>query len=119
MNWKDRAYQTCVCYNPLAPEAELERLANCIFTGGLLDGEIAKELRRQTYVRLAVNVGKAIDLSLNIPANNDDDDDDRWSTTATVGVRPTRGVATQTEMEEAPLNPEPHFHFLDLLLSGQ
>ena len=119
MNWADRAYQNCVRDNPLAPEVELDRLANWIFTETLLDGEITKELRRQTYVGLAVTVGKALDLRLNVPATNDDNDDDRWSTTATLGVRATREMATQTEMEEVPFNPEFHFHLLDLLLSGR
>ena len=67
MNWADRAYQTCVRDNALAPEAELERLTNWIFTEGLLDGEITKVLRRQTYVSLAVTAGRALDLRLNIP----------------------------------------------------
>ena len=114
MNWEDRAYQTCVRENPFAPEADLDRLASWIFSEGLLDGEITKEWRRQTYVGLAVTVGKALDLRLNIPATKDDNDD-RWSTTATVGVRATRGMATPTEMEEVHMNPEFHFHFLDLL----
>ena len=116
-NWAVRAYQTCVRDNPLAPEAELDILASWIFTEGLLHGEITKELRRQTYVGLAVTVGKALDLGLNIPATNDDNG--RWSTTATVGVRATREMATQTEMEEVHLNPEFHFHLLNFLLSGQ
>ena len=119
MNWADREYQTCVCDNPLTPEAVLERLANRIFTGGLLDEEITKELRRQTYVGLAVTVGKAIELRLNIPATNDGNDYDRWSTTATVGVQATREMATQAVMEEVPLNPKFHFRLCYLLLSGQ
>ena len=77
MNWADRVYQTCVRDNPLAPEAELDRLAGWIFTEGLLDWEITKELRWQTYVGLAVTVGKTLDFRLNIPATNDDNDDDR------------------------------------------
>ena len=100
MNWADRVYQTCVRDNPLAPEAELDRLASWNFTEGLLDWEITKEVRRKTYKGLAVTMGKALDLRLNIPATNDDNDDDRWSTTATVGVRATWGMATQTETEE-------------------
>ena len=119
MNWVDRAYQSCVRDKHLAPEAELKRFANWISTEKLLDGEITKELRRQTYVGLAVTVGKALDFKLNIPATNDDNDDDRWSITATVGVRLTREMATQTEMEEVPSNSEFHFHLLDLLLYGQ
>ena len=114
MKWADRAYQTCVRDNPLAPEAELERLADWILTG-LLDGEITKELRRGIW-GLAVTVGKALELRLIIPATNDDNDD-RWST-ATVVVRATREMATQTEMEEVHLYPEFQFHLLDLL-SGQ
>ena len=119
MNWAYRAYQTFVRENTLSPESELDRLANWISTEGLLHGEISKELRQQTYVGLAVIVGKALDLRLNIPATNDDNDDDRWRTIATVVVRATKEMATQTEMEEVPLNPEIHFHLLDLLLSGQ
>ena len=119
MNWADRAYQTCVRDNPLCAEAELDRSASRIFTEGLLDGETTKKLRRQKYVGLAVTVGKALDLRLNIPATNDDNDDDRWSTTKTVGVRATREMATQTEMEEVHLNPEFCFHLLHLLFSGQ
>ena len=57
MNGADRAYQTCVRDNPLAPEAELDRLASWIFIEELLDGEITKELRRQTYGGLAVTLG--------------------------------------------------------------
>ena len=108
MNWADKAYQTCVRDNPLASEAKLERLANWIFTEGLLDGEITKLLRRrqQIQVGLVVTVGKALDLRLNIPATNDDNDDDRWSTTATVAARATGEMATQTEMEKVPLNLE-------------
>ena len=119
MNWADRAYHTCVRDDPLAPEAELDRLAYWIFAEELLDGEITKELRRQTYGGLAVTVCKELDLRLNITATNNDNDYDRWSTTVTVDVRATREMATQTEMEEVPLNPAFHFHLLDLLLSGQ
>ena len=61
-------------------------------------------------------MGKALELKLIIPATNDDNDD-RWST-ATVVVRATREMATQTEMEEVHLYPEFQFHLLDLL-SGQ
>ena len=92
MNWADRANQTCVRDNPLVP------------------WEITKQLRRQKYVGLAVIVGKALDLRMNIPATNDDNDDDRWSTTETVGVRATREMATETKMEEVHLNPVFRFH---------
>ena len=96
MNWADRAYRTCVRDNPLAQEAELEKLANWIFTEGLLDGDITQDLRRQTYVGPAVmeyhsKSGCAGD-QINSNKNRDG---------------------------EVPLNPEFHFHPLDLLLSGQ
>ena len=89
MNWAERAHPTCVRDNPLVPQAKLKRLANWIFTGGLLYREITKELRRQTYVGLAVTVGKVLYLRLNISATNDDNDDNRWSNTAIVRVRAT------------------------------
>ena len=63
MKWADREYQTCMILsvsppvNPLSQEADLEKLANWIFTEGLLDAEITNELRRLTYVGLAVTVG--------------------------------------------------------------
>ena len=121
MNWADIAYQTCARDNPLALEAELDRLASWIFTELLLDGEITKELSRQTYVGLAVIVGKSLDLRLNIPATNDDndDDDDCWSTTATVGVHATREMATQTEMDEVHLNPQKMRRAIEHLIRGQ
>ena len=59
-----------------------------------------------------------LDLRLNIRATNDNNHDGRWSNTETVGVCATIEMATQTEMEEVPVNPEFHFH-LELLLSVQ
>ena len=69
INWIDRAYQTCVRDNPLVPEAELERLTSWIFTEGLLNGKIAKEWRRQTYVGSCCYCGQGIRLEVEIPRN--------------------------------------------------
>ena len=102
MNWADRAHQTCVCDNPLAQEAEGVRLANRIFTEGLLDEEITKELIQQTYVGLAVTVSKALDLMLNISLTNDGNDEDRWSTTATAGVQATREMQRKPRWRKNP-----------------